>query len=282
MNLQEKNNSFNTIFSIENLFQAVNLLKKKAPFLQDRSWLDSNLENKLHQLNQDLINGSYQLDTVQYFFSFLEKMAVKAHLSCRDWIMHYALVEGIVPKLKSNQEAWCFYEPENTSSLVKKGKKWKKKFSFVAKIDVQQFFASIQHDLLQKELKKLWPEENLQNILKLYLEAFDQASQSLANQGDGHSYFPNQGLPLGIELAHILSYAFLMDFDKSMVKLTKKEGAFGRYIDDVILFASNEEQLYDYINQAETALGDLGLFLNQGKTVIQSTELPFSYLHHFI
>ena len=128
-----------------------------------------------------------------------------------------------------------------------------KKYPYVAKLDVRDFFGSIPHDRLFQTLRS-------QALPPLWLELIEGFL----------SHSSSSGLLQGSPLSGVLSNLTLHSFDQA---LETAGIPFLRYADDITLLAKTPDELEAQIQRAQRELESLGLSVNEGKT-LRFTTLP--------
>lgn len=268
------------ISSPDNLRTAVQHVREKYPLLRDRTWFDTNLDEKLDNLGKELAAGTFKPARISLFYTLLDKPLRCAEMDYRSWVAHEAIVGPLVDYLTKNAVESCTFRPENTPHLMAACRRWKKKNAWVAGADIRRFFDSVQYPVLMEVLAG---EISCATTLKLiahFLEAFDQANSEFAATESTHTYHPNQGLPAGIELVYILANALLTPTDRNLKMLA--DGYYARYIDDFLFFAPEAAVLHGVMHELESALARLGLTLNPEKTFFQPTTTPFHFLRSIV
>lgn len=134
-------------------------------------------------------------------------------------------------------------------------KKWGRDF-YILTIDDHDFFNSIRHDIVLSQVKPLIDDESF-HMLEIFVNAFD---------GD-------TGLGLGSEISQILAVFYQNDIDHYVKEHLHIKG-YGRYMDDSYLIHNDKAYLAHCLNIIRDMSADLGITLNEKKTVIQK--------HHFI
>ncbi|CAB5082060.1 putative reverse transcriptase-Group II intron [Burkholderia cenocepacia] len=100
------------------------------------------------------------------------------------------------------------------------------------KIDLRQFYPSIPHDAL---LKKLRSKIRKPEILSLIAGAI--STPTVPEKRGGRDAKPSAvGVPQGLAISNMLAEIFLLEFDRSMLKLSGI--AYERYVDDILVLCS--------------------------------------------
>jgi group II intron reverse transcriptase/maturase len=141
---------------------------------------------------------------------------------------------------------------------------------YVARIDIRDFFDTIDHKLLRNMLIGGGTSENLTRFIMMFADnpRFD-GTQIIT---------PHTGVPQGSPLAPVLSNIYLDYFDKEM---NKTGISFLRYADDIIIFGRNSDEAGNHMNYAIKVLETLKLDVSIDKTRIYSTDSGFIFLGFF-
>ncbi|MFY0626166.1 MAG: hypothetical protein JXR07_07725 [Reichenbachiella sp.] len=157
--------------------------------------------------------------------------------------------EGTLYSLDSN---WHSFQLSSLN-LVKEDNS---QYEFVVICDIADFYSRIYHHTLENLLKDL---ENTHGD-------HSQILRLLTVISGGTSY----GLPIGGAASRILAELFLTSIDNLM---TLKGITFKRFVDDIHLFASSEEEAHSHLNELSISLMSTeGLTLQKYKTQILSKK----------
>jgi hypothetical protein len=137
-------------------------------------------------------------------------------------------------------------------------------FKYVLQTDISNFYYRINHQNLERELKRLDDsDEKITSHLMLLLSEFS-----------GRIPY---GLPVGGPASRILAELALNLID---VFLDSKKVTFCRYADDYCIFCNSESEAYEYLIYLSENLSKQQLSLNKGKTKIMKSE-EFRVIHEF-
>lgn len=125
-------------------------------------------------------------------------------------------------------------------------------FAYVANIDIEDYFGSINSKMIQNLLSNNAFGNSLSHSISR-LVTLDNA------------------LPQGAPTSPVISNAYLFDFDSAMTKYAEAKClAYSRYADDITISGQARESILDAIGLAEKLLRDSGLKINEKKTRIAS------------
>ena len=143
--------------------------------------------------------------------------------------------------------------------FIKRGNKW------IIKSDIKDFFDTINHDILISLLRKKIDNENLINLIMLYIKIPFVYKQALIEH--------NLGVYQGNSISPILSNIYLNEMDKFLENYD-----FVRFADDFIILSISKEEVEKRFIQLKEFLKTLKLTLKEEKTYITSIERGFSFL----
>lgn len=134
---------------------------------------------------------------------------------------------------------------------------------YVVQIDIRKYFENIDHDILKNMIHPYIKEPP--EIIKLVDYMVDTSSNS------------NKGLNLGAEAPQIFAIFYLNQMDQYF-KTVLGVKFYGRYVDDIIIFAKTKMEAKFYLQEAEKQLTLLKLEINKKKTHITKLSHGFTFL----
>ncbi|AUG54464.1 reverse transcriptase domain-containing protein [Thalassospira marina] len=155
-----------------------------------------------------------------------------------------------------------------------------KDFKTVTRIDIENFYGTINHAILQKKLEKKIKNNK---IIKIIMDAISTPTISLGESGK-KSDTPKIGVPQGLSISNCLAAIYLYEFDK-FFKETESYRFF-RYVDDILIFC-NKENKKDTFEKCKKLLKRVKLTAHQptengAKTKISESTDSFEYLGYQI
>lgn len=160
-----------------------------------------------------------------------------------DQIVHWAIIQVIGPMiLNSFYEYSCGSLPNRGPSLVRKyltnklsidiehHKKVRSIYKYCLKLDIHHFFQSINRDIMMNILESKFKDRDLLHLLRSII------------------YMPNTGtgLPIGFYTSQWMANLYLDKFDhwlKGRLAKDLEESIYIRYVDDLVIVASNKRKL---------------------------------------
>ena len=146
-----------------------------------------------------------------------------------------------------------------------------KEKTFYKKIDLSSFFDNINHQILIEKISKKVDNEIIIDLIKNILEnpqKCDETDKKVKNV---------IGVPQGISIATLFSNIYMHDFDTKY--LNNNNISYFRYVDDIIIFSSNEQDLGEIYEKMRYDLErELLLLINKEKTKEGCIEEGLEYL----
>ena len=121
--------------------------------------------------------------------------------------------------------------------IIKKVKDSKSQYDSFIKVDIQNFFPSINHEILLKKLKIKIDDEK---ILGLITKAITQSTVDVKTPFKQRVKYNNMvGVPQGLSISGLLAEIYINNLEQKYT--TKKNLEFFRYVDDVLIFCNNND-----------------------------------------
>lgn len=137
----------------------------------------------------------------------------------------------------------------------------KEQYQYVLRLDIDNFFDSINHDILQKRLIATGIESEIVRLIMLCVQ------MGKVTQNSGKWIDSEFGTPQGAVLSPILSNLYLHSFDQYAVS---RNVPYVRYADDFLFLCETKEQAEEILVKTESHLKEkLKLSLNQPTTIIE-------------
>lgn len=264
----------------QQLSQAISQVKKAHPFLSDRLVFDDLDPEQLNTLAQRIAEQGYSFSSLDLYFEWHQKPVVAVRLSAIDWLVHFALLQHLPDIRSSGDTLMTAYQIPDIPGLLQACREWKARHQpkWVLRTDIQGFFSGIRHQQLFIDIAKLGIVKPAIQLIQSFLSAMDTAAWQLAkDQAQAYTYHAKQGLAVGAELSFFLSQVYLQELDQALRDLSFP--FFGlRYLDDMLFFAQNENELDQIQTLLSEQLAHRGLHLHLDKTKRQRSDQPIRFL----
>lgn len=272
---------YNKIIDLQKLMQAWNEVKKNKPAAGvDNVTFDQFEEGKverIRQLHQELREHRYcTLPVKKHILYKGEKAREIALYAMQDKVVQKSL-ETELKKIYENlfsPQSFAYRSSKSALNAVDEidNKIRTGDYSWVLRLDISSFFDTIQWEKLAGMLRKNIKEEDV-----LFL--IGENAKSVMLEESGELIEKKTGIYQGSAISPILSNIYMMDFDNQM---TKTKAFYVRYSDDMLLLGKNQEELLEECKRIKASLFQLGLRLNEGKTVCVNLKEGVDFLgYHF-
>ena len=166
----------------------------------------------------------------------------------------------------------------NAQQIIKKVKDSKNKYDSFIKVDIQNFFSSINHEILVNKLKSNIDDER---ILNLITKVITQSTVDVNTPFKQRIKYNNKkGVPQGLSISGLLSEIYLFDL---VQKYSIKDNLeFFRYVDDVLIFCKKSD-IEEITKSLKSDFEDLKLTIhdfaiNSNKSSFGNINEPFEFL----
>ena len=166
----------------------------------------------------------------------------------------------------------------NAQQIIKKVKDSKNKYDSFIKVDIQNFFSSINHEILVNKLKSNIDDET---ILNLITKVITQSTVDVNTPFKQRIKYNNkEGVPQGLSISGLLSEIYLFDL---VQKYSIKDNLeFFRYVDDVLIFCKKSD-IEEITKSLKSDFEDLKLTIhdfaiNSNKSSFGNINEPFEFL----
>lgn len=229
--MKRYNNLFDKIVSLDNLYEADKRARRQKSHRPEVMLFDKNKDNLLLDLQRKLINGEYETSEYYVFKIYEPKEREIFKLPYYpDRIVHHAIMNIMEP-------IWVSAFVKGTYSCIRKRGIHKAlkdvKFAlkdeintqYCLKLDIREFYPSIDHDILKTIIRKKIKDKRLLSLLDEIIESA-------------------QGVPIGNYLSQFFANLYLTYLDH-WIKEQKKVRYYFRYADDIVILGRDKQELRD-------------------------------------
>lgn len=265
--------SFSALTSWENLWTAYGRASKGKRGQANVAHFEHRLEDNLCLLQDELQSQSYQPGAYVNFYIHEPKRRLISAAPFRDRVVHHALCQQIEPLFER------LFIAESFANRVGKGshraldlcQQLARKYPYVWQGDVRQYFPSIDHAILFKQLEGKIKDPQILWLAELVL----QSGAKILSHEYEMVWFPGddllaaarpRGLPIGNLTSQFWANVYLHPFDQ-FVKRTLSCPGYVRYVDDFLLFAPTKKELWGWREKA-------GQFLEKCRLTLHPSSHP--------
>ncbi|MDR2915332.1 MAG: CRISPR-associated endonuclease Cas1 [Tannerella sp.] len=244
------NTQFQRLCAVNTLFEAWKVVKSKnsAGGIDGFSvaMFDENLKVYLSQLQEDLRNGSWNPNPylrVEIPKDENEKRKLGL-LSVKDKIVQQAikmLVEPIFERMFLVNSYGYRPDKGHYKAIKRSSHEMQlRKNAWIAQLDIDNYFDTINHDLLFSRLKSVIKDAEILRLIELSVKMGVVSQKMKWND-------VKAGVPQGAVLSPILANFYLHPFDQFVTSKTK---SYIRYADDFIIIADTKELASDLVKRS--------------------------------
>lgn len=268
---------FTTISSEKALYAAWKKFSVGKKSRIDVAEYQKHLKINISNLYTDLLSGIYEHGKYQPF-TICDPKTRKIHkATVRDRLVHQAVVSAIEPLFEKRfiYDSYSCRIGKGTHSGVARLSLFLRQASYnntqkvyVLKCDVWQFFASIDHEILMRQIEARIDDEQTLQLLRTILLS--------------HNAETGKGIPLGNVTSQLFANIYLHELDW-FVKQTMGVKHYLRYCDDFVVISTDKDYLESIIDPIKQFLGDnLRLELHPNKVSIRSWDQGIDFLGYVL
>lgn len=282
-------NVYDDIFKFENLLVSDKNAAKCKRYRSEILYYHDDLESKLFDLESRLLKREYVAGKYRQFYVREPKIRKIMALSYEDRIVQWAIYSCINPfydKLMIEDSYACRLG-KGREKCVEKLEYWlrqehnKEGRTYYLKLDISKYFYRIDHEILIDILRQRIKDEDLINILTMYINCedtpFGLPEGMNPEECPADKWLYDVGMPIGNLLSQLFANVYLNELDqfcKHVLKIHKYE----RYMDDVLIISNDKNELKFYLIEIEKFLASrLALTLNN-KTTIDTVDKGINYV----
>jgi retron-type reverse transcriptase len=265
------------VISFNNLFSAYLKARKGKQSVPSVAEFTLNLESELLSLQQQLSDFTYQPGRYRLFTIYERKKRQIAAAPFRDRVVHHAIMNIMEPPIDRRFifDSYACRQGKGVHAAVDRYQQWSKHYPYVLKMDIEQYFPSIDHEILKAKLRHYLKDR----YLLVLLERIIDTAPAATGRAD-ICYFPeddlltpverSSGLPIGNLTSQFFANLYLDDVDH-FIKEQLRVRAYLRYVDDLVILGRDKVQLHEIREQLRERLAQDRLRLHPRKAHIYHT-----------
>lgn len=234
-------NLYNDICDINNLELADSKARKSKRNRRDVLLHDEEKDLNILKLNESLLNKTFKTSKYRTFIINEGKERVISSLPYfPDRIVHHAIMNKLEPiftSLFTSHTYSCIKGRgiHGAANALKKALEDVPNTTYCLKIDIKQFYPSIDHEILKQILRRKIKDKDLLWLLDEIIDSAD-------------------GVPIGNYLSQYFANLYLTYFDHWLKEVKKVTYCF-RYADDIVILHSSKEYLHALLAEMREYLG---------------------------
>lgn len=238
--------------SWSNLLLAYRKAAKGKRGLPNVAAFEHRLEENLICLQRELQSQTYRPGPYVNFYIHDPKRRLISAAPFRDRVVHHALCNLIEPVFERSfiGDSYANRIGKGTHRALDRCQQFVRRYSYVLSLDVQQFFPSIDHAILQATIARKIDDPDVLRLVDLILAGGKEIHRPEYTM----FYFPGddllaalrpRGLPIGNLTSQFWANVYLNPFDH-FVKRELQCRAYIRFVDDLLLFAHDKQTLWQW------------------------------------
>ncbi len=272
--------------------------KRNAPSQLD---FEVNLERNLVALWRELRDETYTIGPSIAFVVTHPKVREVWAASFRDRIVHHLIYNAIKDRFYARfiRDTYACIPGRGLHDACRRVSGFARSVTrngnrpaFVLKADVSNFFTSINQNTLIEIVEKRVSENWMRGLIRQVVfhnprpTAILQSSQALFDRVPRHKSLMQApkglGLPIGNLTSQFFSNLYLNELDQ-YAKHALKANYYGRYMDDIVVFAESAHALNEKYDSMDALLrGKLGLRFHPNKKSIRPVHQGFAFVGFII
>ena len=180
------------------------------------------LEGNLWQLRQQIQQAQVQVGEYRYFTIYEPKQRQICAAAFGEQVLHHTLMNVCHPHFERKliYDTYACRRGKGTYAALDRAQAYTRRYAWFLKLDVKQFFATIHHDVLKRQLARVFKEPQLLSIFYQVIDSFSSEE--------------NRGLPIGNLTSQYFANHYLSSLDH-YIKQELRIPAYVRYMDDVMI-----------------------------------------------
>lgn len=255
-------NLYEKVYDFQNLYDAYLSARRGRRSRDVVVRYELNLEEELITLQNELIYQTYRPGRYRAFYTHDGKTRLILAAPFRDRVLHHAIASVIEPIFEAGYYAHSYAcrPGKGTLAGIRQLEKMLHSFGdkkvYCLQADIRHYFASIDHDILKKLLRKKIGDRQLLWLL-------DTIIDSTNNNETERQY----GIPLGSYTSQIFANIYLTELDR-FIKQDLHIKHYLRYMDDFIILSTDKRELHEARRRIGAFLEDKLLLELNRKTSI--------------
>lgn len=273
---------FEQIITWQNLYLAWRRASKGKRSHPNVALFEHRLEENLYLLLEELAQRLYCPGAYVNFHIHEPKRRLISAAPFRDRVVHHALCNIIEPEFERSFifDSYANRVGKGTHRALDRCQAFARQFAYFLQCDLYQYFPSIDHAILRWLLCKKLNDPGVLWLIDLILasgadvHAADYDMVHFAGD-DLFAALRPRGLPIGNLTSQFWANVYLNSFDH-FVKRELRCAAYLRFVDDLLFFANDKRQLWEWRDRIIDRLAGLRLTIHAGAQPQPVSEgIPF-------
>ena len=267
--LKTYRNLYPQVCAWENIELAYRRARKGKRARKPAATFEFDRERNLTELQQELRRKSYQPGPYHSFVIHEPKRRLISAAPFRDRVVHHALCNVIerIFERRFIHDSYANRIGKGTHRALDRCTYFSRRYRYALPCDVRQYFPSIDHAILRRILARYLADSDVMWLIDGILES----GVGVLSEEYDVVWFPGddllaaarpRGLPIGNLTSQFWANCYLDTLDQ-FVKRELKCPAYLRYVDDMLFFADDKRQLWEWRTAVIHFLAGLRLTLHE-------------------
>lgn len=243
--MKRANNLLSVIADMENIRIASWRAAKGKRYAKEVMDFQSQLEANCLEIQHQLLSGKVTVGDYRYFKVFEPKERQICASAFREQVIHHSLMNLCHPVFERAQvyDSYASRIGKGVYAALQRAKGYTCSRGWYLKMDVRKYFDSIHHDVLKRQLGRLFKEEKLLQVMFQIIDSYEAS--------------PARGLPIGNLTSQYFANHYLSPLDH-FVKENLRCKAYVRYMDDLVCWSNDKSKLREW-HKAITEFSEMHL-----------------------
>lgn len=275
-------NVYDTIFSMENMYHALEKATEGRRYQADVLAFNYDAWGNLQELRWTILSGKYHIEKYHIFYIHEPKLRMIMSIEFRHRVVQWAIYRVLNPMLVKGyiQDSYGCIPGRGPLDAMLRLKSWTEQVSrkedgsswYYLKLDISKYFYRVSHRILKNILARKIKDARLLAVLYGIIDCphtpFGLPRGAAPEEVPLEQRLYDVGMPIGNLLSQMFANIYLNELDQ-FCKRVLKIRYYVRYMDDIVILHNSKEELRVWKDRIECFLLEvLELDLNR-KTCIR-------------
>jgi hypothetical protein len=201
------------------------------------------LDSQVVAIREQLLTVRLSLGPYRYFKVFEPKERQICASPFVDQVVHHSLMLVCHDTFEKAQifDSYASRKGKGVYAALWRAHDFHRKYPWYLKLDVRQFFASLHHEVMKEQLRRLFKELRLLSLLGQIIDSYEAS--------------PERGVPIGNLTSQYFANHYLCGLDHWIKENLRCKG-YVRYMDDMVLWSHDREQLKAWRRAIDAYVGE--------------------------
>ncbi|WP_290597024.1 reverse transcriptase/maturase family protein [Archaeoglobus sp. JdFR-39] len=269
-------NLFEIVCSFEHLLRSFYLCRKGKTYRIYALEFEANLEENLFELQEELRTGMWEPQGYTTFYVYDPKKRLINAPTFRDRIVHRAVHDVIEPIWERIfiYDSYACRKGKGTHKGVDRLTKFLRSYPpkqkvYCFKADIESYFASVDHEILFKIIKRKIVDKELLSVIWKIIDSYHEEGKL------------GVGIPLGNLTSQLFANIVLNELDY-FIKHELRVKHYIRYMDDFVMLHPDKKQLWAWRDEIAKFLKKLKLQLHPKKQIVFPASKGIDFLGYIV